>query len=1671
MRLVLIDNRIPDIHYISESFTEEVEYIVFDFHTDTIDTIQDKIVEIFGRDEVSYKNRIFTESIGRSKLVNYESVAIIQHNYNLSNYQLVANCSPSTLTDLATEDPALESWREYITFLVWLKTERGVAYVDLLACGLWANENWKYLIETVREREGVHIRASLDITGAGGDFVLESDGVDMVGIYFTEKILEYKYAFYAYGYPYMPGYSQYLKYTTPVANLGSITSNYTSMTGGGALNLSNIISVSSNGDVYGNGGGTAILKSDNSVSVYGGSSYGGAGYITQQDPVFTFSATNLTNVKKIVSSSRAFCALTNGGSVYCWGDFNSTYDINNNPSATFTNFNSVKSQLQSNVVDIFSTSSSFAALTNTGKVIIWGTNSQGGKVTIQTSIDFLSSGVQKVFFGGSVFVALKSNNTALFWGENRLTPNENLITSYPLSSAKIIDVFSNQNTSFFLIQNADLTKRIVSVKTQTVIYDNIPENVNVLKYAAYFNAYYNCLWLLSNHVLIVEVNEVVATVSNVYDVAATWYAYAYILKNTTNNTYSVVPVGDEANGGSLTNLTTGIVGSRTITSPIRLVSTIGSIGAIQHDNTFVWWGQVLSYKKSNIPPVHNSITGTNIKNVYCFPLGYIIAITNGSSPDIFYSIGVNKNNIPPNGSSTSITKQVDNVRFETIGSTGAVAIEIPYLPSVSPTSITKQLPTSVSYYVSNPDLIGYTGRTYDLYHGETRIDTIIPTQDIHTYVFPNVNITTGSAGPITLSIKDSTIPEYMYSVVDFSINLFLPIYVPTAPTITTITSGNNTLNMAFTAPANNGGNDITNYSYSTNGINGPYVSIGQTTSPFLITADVFNGTTYEVALRAQNAAGNSSPSSLLSGTPFTNPDAPTITSLVRGNNSLTVNFTLSSNNGNAITTYLYSQDGGALISMNSTVSPFVINTGLLNGNSYAVRVFARNAAGNSIASNAVSGIPFTNPGAPTITTIASGNRTLNLNFTAPVNNGGNAITNYSYSIDSGPYISIQQTTSPYLITTAIPNNIVYNVSNSGAGAYIINGANNLTVNLIRGVRYTFSINASGHPFRIQTTPITYNSANAYNDGITNNGVQVGNLTFQVGDNAPSVLYYVCQFHSSMNGTINIRDVVEADAISLSNGTSYSVNLRAQNNAGNSIASTAVSAIPFTNPDAPTITSIAGGNDTLNMSFTAPANNGGNAISDYLYSIDGTTYIPIGKTTSPFLITTNVFNGTPYSVTLKAINVSGDSSQSNPVDGTPFTKPGAPIINALIPGNSSIAISFGAPVNNGGNTITDYQYSFSQNESYVSIGAVPRLYSIPQTLVNGTSYTIYMKAVNAAGSTFVASSATATPITVPNAPVINALLPGNTTLDISFSAPLTTGGNAITNYQYSFSPNTGYVSIGAIPITYRIPETLVNGTSYTIYMKAVNAAGSTLIASSATATPKTVPGAPVINALIPKNRALDISFGEPLNNGGDAITNYQYSFSPNTGYVSIGPIPTTYTVSELTNGTSYTIYMKATNTAGTTLIASSRTILLILLPSAPIINGILPRNAILDVSFSAAPIVDGDAEITDYQYSFSPDTSYISIGSIPITYSITGLVNGRLYTIYMKAVNAVGSTLLASSATGTPFASITRPSTAIPNIIRMRSSFSNNLTFYKKGSLSTSGGGSGVANSRAKRNRT
>lgn len=105
------------------------------------------------------------------------------------------------------------------------------------------------------------------------------------------------------------------------------------------------------------------------------------------------------------------------------------------------------------------------------------------------------------------------------------------------------------------------------------------------------------------------------------------------------------------------------------------------------------------------------------------------------------------------------------------------------------------------------------------------------------------------------------------------------------------------------------------------------------------------------------------------------------------------------------------------------------------------------------------------------------------------------------------------------------NILEWTLTASGVDHYIFSGPGfagtetDPTIYLMRGHTYKFTNNMNAHPFRIQSTQGI--SGTVYGDGITNNGVSNGTLTWEVRMDAPATLYYQCTAHANMNGTITV----------------------------------------------------------------------------------------------------------------------------------------------------------------------------------------------------------------------------------------------------------------------------------------------------------------------------------------------------------------------------------------------------------------------------------------------------------------------------------------------------------------------------------------------------------------------
>ncbi len=75
----------------------------------------------------------------------------------------------------------------------------------------------------------------------------------------------------------------------------------------------------------------------------------------------------------------------------------------------------------------------------------------------------------------------------------------------------------------------------------------------------------------------------------------------------------------------------------------------------------------------------------------------------------------------------------------------------------------------------------------------------------------------------------------------------------------------------------------------------------------------------------------------------------------------------------------------------------------------------------------------------------------------------------------------------------------------------------------RGTTYTFVLDASvaSHPFWIKKVADSTGVGDSFDEGVTGNGHNSGSVVFTVPADAPATLYYHCQIHAGMGGTITI----------------------------------------------------------------------------------------------------------------------------------------------------------------------------------------------------------------------------------------------------------------------------------------------------------------------------------------------------------------------------------------------------------------------------------------------------------------------------------------------------------------------------------------------------------------------
>lgn len=704
-------------------------------------------------------------------------------------------------------------------------------------------------------------------------------------------------------------------------------------------------------------------------------------------------------------------------------------------------------------------------------------------------------------------------------------------------------------------------------------------------------------------------------------------------------------------------------------------------------------------------------------------------------------------------------------------------------------------------------------------------------------------------------------------------------------------------------------------------------------------------------------AGTGSPNRLLYTASFepappSAPSAPSSITATAGNTSVRLSWSAPSfDGGAAVSDYVVevSTDGTTWSTFDDGVSTArtATVTGLVNGVTHRFRVAAVNSVGTGAVSPVATAVPVT-PGAATAPRNLSGTagrQTVGLYWSVPLSNGGSTVTDY-----------VIEYVTPALATwTVMPDAVSPSVSASLTG---------LTAN----VAHTFRVSAvnsagTGEPSNTVTltpTAITAPSAPRFASASARMlGAYVAWSTpSDTGGSA--ITSYVVDWSVDQGTTWSapVRTAASSRSVVLSGlagNVDHLVRIRAVNETGTSQPATVnVTPTAPTVPSAPRNLTLYPNYNTITAYWSAPYSNGGAAVTGYLveHSTDGGNTWNRGASlpaTSRVTLLTALSGGTAHMVRVIAVNSVGNSQPSTAATTTPWrvTAPSAPRFLSVSTYGSTAYLGWSSPLNSNGAAVASYDVwqSTDGGTTFSVIANVPstrRSHTVP-SLVSGDTYLFHVTANNSAGASTPSNRVTATARVAgtPSAPSSVTASAGNTTVSLSWVAARSTW-SPVTDYVVEYAVGSGAFAVwndGVGTATAALITDLANDVQVTARVKARNRYGDSPWSGTVVVTPRgtvTAPSAPLNVVATAGDGRAGVAWAAPASNGGAAITGYLATATASGA--TAGTCTTagsSCVIPGLTNGVTYSVTVRASNSAGEGAASEGTTVVPVSGGSAPV----------------------------------------------------------------------------------------------------------------------------------------
>ena len=490
--------------------------------------------------------------------------------------------------------------------------------------------------------------------------------------------------------------------------------------------------------------------------------------------------------------------------------------------------------------------------------------------------------------------------------------------------------------------------------------------------------------------------------------------------------------------------------------------------------------------------------------------------------------------------------------------------------------------------------------------------------------------------------------------------------------------------------------------------------------------------------------------------------------------------------------------------------------------------------------------------------------------------------------------------------------------------------------------------------------------------------------------------------------------------------------------------------------------VAGAGDRfVTLTWDAPPDRGERPVTHYRYQFeaedphehvsvshtDSTQWVDIARGSGARMVRVmSLRNDAIYKFQVRAVNTRGQGAAAT-VYGSPIGVPKAVTRLRATPGDRSIEFFWAPPdVSRPGDLpIVRYEYRFVPGKDRCrddwAMNALDTSVTLTETndgklLMNGRQYCFSVRSYNEDGYNDDHRGINATPVGAPLQPSSLTAMPGDSVATLTWKAPTDiegvstgNGGTDILRYEYrEFRRDDSGIWIGTGPNPKVVVQNLTNGRRYGFEVRAVNAQGAGP-AAPVGVLPLGRPSRPRELAATPGDKKVTLRWQQPANNGGSAITGYQYRVDGKAWSEKVLDLTAMY--QSLSNGQRYRFEVRAVNAQGEGD-AEEVTATPVGPPSAPLSPSAVPGDGLVTLTWER-PSEDGGSAILRYEYRCigpqddcgGASRTWNSAGQ-NLRASVTGLTNGQQYNFNVRAVNAVSFGALGATGATTPVGKPSRP---------------------------------------------